>query len=253
MDPVTLGMAAAAAKRTYAPAMAEQVYNANNLRRWFAALGDAQFGTASIAIVGDSIATGAYANNIQGQYGVPDETIFAQRGYVGLLRSLFATQYGDPGEGIIQPTDKRVTYAGSGSSAFGTVVTLHGSGCFLDSATGRSVTIALPACTAFDILMWTNYGASASFIYTIDGGSNQTAPASPTGTANVAYKISVTGQTNAAHTLILNAPVSGGGCFWYGVDVKGASATGVRVHRLAKSGAKTPDALDIGLTAIPFN
>lgn len=230
----------------YAVAAADEVYNANKLNRWFAALGDAQYGVASIAVVGDSIATGAYSNNVAAQYTAADEPIFATRGWVGLLRGLFAAQYGDPGEGMILNSDKRVTYSG-GAASNTTALGFHANGTQLSSGSAATVTVTLPACVAFDILMWTPYGASASFTYTVDGGAPITAAASPA-TQNTAYAIPVTGLANATHTLVVNAPASGGSTFWYGVKVKSAQSTGVQVHRLAKSGAKTPDALNIGAT-----
>lgn len=221
------------------------VYKPESLQRWFAALGDARYSSASISAVGDSITVGAYANNNAGVYTAADEPIFAERGWAGQLRSLFATQYGDPGEGIILPSDKRVTFSGGATNA-DTALTFHSGGTQLGAASGRTITVSLPVCTEFDILLWTPYGASGAFTYTIDGGSAQVGAASPA-TQNTAYKVSVTGLASTTHTLVINAPASGGALFWYGVNVR-RQATGVRVHRLGKSGATTTTGLNIGLT-----
>ena len=90
-------------KPTYRPI--PRLIRPTGLRRWRAALGDAQFCAIKqpvISCVGDSITQGAYANNatsaISSQF-----PYFRERGWVAQLRALFAKVYGDPGEGFIYP------------------------------------------------------------------------------------------------------------------------------------------------------
>lgn len=195
-----------------------------HLRRWRAALADAQFALAKIVCLGDSITLGAYANNVF----TSDDAVWAARGWVSQYRALLAAFYGDVGEGAIKLTeDVRVTFSGgSGSSTTGPLQTGRQIGA------GNTITVALPACTDIDVVYWNQGGA---FTWEVDGGGATTV--TPTGT-DIMSLAAITGLADATHSLVL----TGTGTAHVGFVVAKRGTTGVRVHRLGRSGATTETA-----------
>ncbi|MGN7250035.1 SGNH/GDSL hydrolase family protein [Arthrobacter sp. SAFR-014] len=263
MDPVTLGMAKAAAKKNQAPIRALapgfEVVNPRGLRRWYAALAGALHAPAVAVVCGDSITVGIGADNT-GLDG--DAVMFRTRGYVAQTRDLIASRYGDPGEGYIGSKDygyvpsgtpTRRTYAGGGLTDEGQGPFYNGSK--LASAT-QTVTFNTSAGTIIKFWVWTG-GTGTGATFAIDGGSNtasyvdpadgvtkttaaNTIPTNGTGDVNSLTwtEYTISGLADTTHTVVFTGPTSAGTLRIGDIAVL-KKATGVQVHRLGWSGATT--------------
>lgn len=136
----------------------------------------------SLAMFGDSMTQGTGATAIG---TLPTNSIAAHDfALPGVIRRLLDAANGSQGGGgYIAASDQgiwaaNVTHAGSPplGLAYGPHVALNMNSAVFLSSTGQSVTIALPACTDIDILVWentaTNYGTpSCQFDVSVDGGA----------------------------------------------------------------------------------
>ena len=204
-----------------------------HLRRWRAALGDADFARVVISCFGDSITEGRYANGAAATDAAA-QALWDGRGWPARLRKLFQPVYGDIGPGYIvaqQPLaqfDGRIAYSGTVSNSN----TMAPFGFGVQFANGASATFTLPACVGFDIHAWHSTGVTGVWTYTIDGGAPIT-PAAATG-ADTLYTVSVAGLSLAAHTVVINGPPT------LRVDIAGVrpykTTTGVEVNRFGFGG-----------------
>jgi hypothetical protein len=223
----------------------QYLFNADHLRRWWAKLGDTAFTQATIGCFGDSVAAGAYANDVS---GTTDWALWRSRGWVGQLRTAIETKYGAVGE-LLNATD------GIGSTNPYDVL----SGAFVGSPAAcginssrlvftsgaHTATFTLPACTTIQVFYYwrTSVLTSAAIRYELDGGGVTTAP-TQSEVDGVTYSFSLTGLANTTHTLVLQGPAANNaeviavGC-WTN------TSTGIRVDRRAKSGARFDTAFAI--------
>lgn len=231
---------------TFSDASGLLVRNPSNLRRWSIALGDAYGAVGKqpvLTCVGDSITAGFSAINTTPPLGSltnADRAVFRKYGWVGTLRSLLAARYGDAGEGYMFPApianipnlvEDRVTLSGVYSNSITVGPQESGIALTLD----KSLTfVTTEACTQLDIIAWWAAGTSAPFTYTVDGGGSQTGPTMSG--SDTMYTHSITGLSDAVHTLVINGPAT------LRCDIGGVvarKATGVLVHRMGRGSAST--------------
>jgi hypothetical protein len=221
------------------PAVTEPTH----LRRWAAAVSEATFTPAVINLVGDELTVGVGADGNAAASLPGSDPTYRSTGLAGQLRGLFGQTYGATGDGIWNVTDSRVSLAG-GAVADAASGPNHGAAQL--AAAGQSVTYTLPACTDFEMWLWD--GGTGTVNFTVDGGSPVTVPAGSGGAPTTWSRITVTGQTNAVHTLVLTGAT--GTTYVAGVHpvIQGA---GVRVNRMGRVGDTTANlvGLDSALNA----
>ncbi len=207
-----------------------RLYSPHGLRRFRARLADADISRVRVLAVGHSVVFG------KGAAGTNTETDAeaAVNSWPGRLRARFARDFGDPGEGWLHFGDSRVsigTSTGAGTRG------IFSRGRRL--AAGQTMTITLPACTGFDLMIWkdsaTNTGVPS---YAVDGAAAVT-PAQPATGNDYFAIIPVTGLTDAPHTVVLSGPATGSATV--SAIAARRSATGVAVSRLAVASAKIGD------------
>lgn len=211
--------------------------NPDGLRRWRAVMAAARYRQASMVIAGDSIALGAYSDDVAAS---GDEATWRVRGWVPQLRSLFADRYGDPGEGFVWAGDPRVTVSGgaarSTSSSVGpfkTSISINGN--------SQVSTWVLPACT--DIVVyswWDGVSNTRAWEYQIDGGGYSISAGS-TGNDHLYNEVIATGLANTTHTVNIRGSTLGGSIVSGVGAFKNARTSGVAVHRLPNSGKMLKD------------
>ncbi len=229
-----------------------RVTNLPALTRWRAAFAAAmaEYGIARVNCFGDSITLGARSDDTT---AIPtDDTLDAQ-GYVGRLRTMLARKTGSTASGYMPANDKRNTLSGTGAATSGVgpvintvrvadTTTLGGT---LPLPTAATISFPVPACTTIEIAYCDSKSSTVdggigantgTFSYAVDGGGATTTTAD--NVHPIGYKrITITGLSNAAHTLLLTG-VSGT-CYIVGIFYYGAS--GVVVSRLGLSGATCLD------------
>jgi hypothetical protein len=215
------------------------IYNQQALRPVISAIGDVAAARIEITAIGHSIVfgKGAANNNIE----TDDEAKDAS--WPGRLRAQFKRWSGsDPGEGWLLMSDNRMTNSGTTSAISTTVI---GKGRRLQS--GQSLSFALPACTALDIMIWKDSATSTGVpTYNIDGAGDVT-PSQPTAGNDYHAIISVTGLADTAHTVVLKGPGSGSA---YVAAIRGRTLTpGVAVNRFGVPGAVLADLAGVGNNA----
>lgn len=258
---LALKLDATVAAAAYSPiaqvAPGVKLYNPKGLRRWEAALGDAINSYASIACFGDSISVGIGADNLSGQTTANDATYYKDQGWIGQLRRLFAITYADPGEGFVfigsLDIVPRTTYTGT-AAGYGGAGPMENGLRITANATPGTATIDLGTCTEVDFWTWDGGGGvcsvqidGASTGFSLDGGASgantfNAGNASSTGTTYT--KHTITGLTLGTHTLKFTGATGSVGLYVAAVSAR-KIATGVRVHRIAKSGATTPNMLGL--------
>lgn len=218
-----------------------KLYNARGLRRWHVAEANARFNVANIVAIGDSISVGVGADGQpNGTPGTAYDDTVRPRGWVGHLRSHFADKYGNTGPGWISAPDNglRVTLANGALSA------TYGPREQGFRITGATHTATITTSETFTgIEFWTWDGGSGTFNVTIDGGAPQSFNA---GTGNINLrtwtKHTISGLSDATHTVVFGNPSAS--AFFAGVNAY-RQTTGVRVHRMAKSGDTTNNVLGL--------
>lgn len=208
-----------------------------------AKLAAARYRPVNITCIGNSITEGQKAGD-----ATNTDDLYRTRGWLGQLRSLFADRYGDPGEGVIQIGDARITQ--NGCQAIGSIgITRYTGGYRMNAATDW-IELAAPQCTEIWVHGWWESDAKVPgpWSYTIDGGAAVQAAGFPTGT-DQDYTIKITGLSDATHTIRLL------GRDGYQIDIAGftvlrKSASGVRFHRLAKGGGYIDNAFYLSTDAV---
>lgn len=214
------------------------VTNIAALAPWYAAFADAPNAPVLIQCASDSITYGLWSDNA----GTATDTAAAPNSYPYQLARLMNAQLGVPNTFSINGTDDRNTYSGStATSTFGL------SSKARNMVSGQSVTITLPACTAFDIIYYESNGTvvngnttpvTGSATYNVDGaGAVAIAYAA---TVDTYKKVSVTGLANTAHTVVIAGTAAQAFC---AVQVNAHSGAGVIVGRNATVGQTVSDLL----------
>lgn len=207
----------------------------SKLSRWRQALANQATTQAVIAVIGNSVAEGAYSNDV----AVTNEASWRVNGWVAKLRDIYTALYGNPGEGFIPARNSSIWTLGGGASA---PTGASSFGNFKDNftlSTAHTVSITTPAsnCDTARIYCWNQSGGA--FRYSIDGGALVTSTPAPTG-ADTNYSVDIP-LTAGSHTLLLQGPaaltaiISGVGFF-------NSAVKGVAVHRMGKSGKVLKDA-----------
>lgn len=237
--------------RTPTPTEDFPLVSPRGLRRWRAALGDANDSVVNIVCAGDSITRGAYSENA----GAIDDAVWRSKSWPARLRAMFTTilGYSDPGEGYVLLDDNSgiVVFGGGAVLHTGTYFSPYSVGYFFPAGAGSdpyTVTLNLPACTGFDIVGSWEVATSTMWSYTVDGGAPVT-PATPA--QDGMFKESVSGLTYTTHTVVITpGPVSGTKYrgLISGVIVRNASS-GVRVHRAARFGTNSSGTCGASRTA----
>ncbi len=234
-----------------------KVTNLRGLRRFRAALSSAEYTTARINCLGDSVTVGAYSNDSS----IPVDSVADAQGFVGRLRSKFARQFGSTVGGYLPANDSRNTLSGVGAltSSVGPLIStvrtdntpvLGGS---LPLPAAATISFPVPQSTTIEIYyLDSNTNSTAggvgvntgTFSYTVDGGGATTTVADNTYPINY-KKITISGLSSTTHTLLLTG-VSGT-CYIQGIVYYGAS--GVVVNRLGLSGGTCRDVFGNGVVS----
>jgi hypothetical protein len=215
------------------------VTNPRGLRRWRAALADAQNNIAPIVAGYDSHSFGQNSNG-SNTSNPGDSQADAQMGYVGQLRNLFALMYGNPGEGFILPNPaqegRMVASGGSTFSAPGQAVAALRNNYRLGN--GNTLTFTPPAGITQLGVVQTNHAGDAALSWTLNAVAqgNITAPTG-TGIPSITWLTVVGGQQ-----VVISGPAAGTNSI-YGfvystgnVSANTALKNGVAVHRVGCGG-----------------
>jgi hypothetical protein len=210
------------------------VSGTEKLNGWRAAVSRARFRQANILIIGNSITEGFYANDTV----ATNLPVFRERGMCAQLRYLISEHYGgDPGQGIVLCTDTRVVGAG-GATLYGSLG-ISAAGGYRISNTGQTVTLTTTeACTDIWIHGWWEDSRCEAFIYTVDGGGDQTSPFAGPAT-DTDFTVKLTGLSNTTHTIVIKPAATPTAQ----VDIAGFSifnagtTSKVAVHRIGQGGA----------------
>jgi hypothetical protein len=212
------------------------VHNLDKLTNWKTALKALKGGANTIYDViwcGDSLSEGAVAD--------PSNSNNHQTlGYVGRVRSKFASMFGDVGVGFVPCYYPK----------YGTLWTLNAGWTLEDSvgigpttccASGASGTGTMTfAFTGIAIdLYYLKWSSGGDFTWKIDSGS-ATQVSTTYGGAEVG-KTSITGLSDAAHTLTIARIADGAGVFFFGACPKTAITKGIRVNNMARWGTGTAE------------
>ncbi|MFB7420784.1 GDSL-type esterase/lipase family protein [Streptomyces sp. NPDC056210] len=198
-------------------------------------------GKARMVVVGGSSSQGYYATNLH------------SGGWVGNVRAALQGQYGNGGSGIF-PVSRSPRYIDGAQDAAalsvwqanGSAVTATGTWDLGGTRTGPGATQIYTTTagatltfkvTGTTVKIYTVMGSGrAAFTYAIDGAAAVNVPNSATATP-VAVT-TVTGLTNAQHTVVLkHNDVGGGSNYLTVIGVSGENASGVVVDNCAKAGA----------------
>jgi lysophospholipase L1-like esterase len=222
----------------------------DGLRRARRALDDAQFSPMSVMCIGDSISDGWGSDNPSVNYpsttsaSAPSAVNAELYSYPSQLRNLFASRFVGRGvnpAGFLHAKHNLATLSGGGSP--GEQQGLHGNKAIYLNGGGSSLTFALPACTAVDVLYW-EASSSQDLVITIDGGTPTTIThLSGTGvnTGTGTYKwASVTGLSNATHSVVLTSGLI------VICGIRYHSGYGVAVGRMAVAGRSASDSIGVG-------
>lgn len=188
----------------------------------------------NITCIGNSITFGQYAGDV----GTVDQNLLRYRGWVGQLRALFSPRYGTVGEGVIQMADTRVTQSGAQAVASIGVTRATPGGYRLDAdADWVEFSTVENAPEVWSHGWWeSDAKCPNSFLYTVDGGADQTLTIGPLGT-DKDWTAKITGLSDAPHVIRIKG-VTGKQLDLAGFQIArpNSNGGGVRLHRLAQSG-----------------
>lgn len=251
MDSGFGGATQAAAPAANVSASSKSGYTVTNpagLARIRRAISDADYVVPHIAVVGHSIVFGQWSSNTGTETeSVADSTSFAGRLRTNLARMFFANEAGFLTPDMI-----------TSSTGFTQTTTLAGCAGFAryinaNATPGTNkVRFTLPICTNYEIYYFETNGsqggsATAGFRYITDGsGTYATDLASTTAVAYAASvesikKITVTGLSNATHTVDIYQTASSGNVIILGIRYY--SASGVSVGKFGRPGWTSGDIL----------
>lgn len=201
---------------------------------WNAAKASLPGAPAWVAGVGDSVMQGANASNFLTQ------SWWAQlRAY---LLGIYTTPYADF-YGLAESVSGAPTYPATPPWVMNTAPASWSLGGYADFplwngaivATAMATFVTPDACTKIDIIYANHFAATSStWTYTVDGGSTQTVtlPASSRQT----LRVSITGLSNATHTLVINGQSASNAAVIYGVVCYRNLASGLGFAKLARQG-----------------
>lgn len=229
--------------RAYSPL----VYNSKALRAWKARLALGRTQNINVGCFGDSLMAGVGATG-----GANTDDTAETFGLVGNLRSRINGYLGTKGGGYINVAETRVSLSvgGTNLSGFGPIYNSTYTTSRNMNASGQTQSYALPAGTAYDILVWEDTTAAAGrptdqFSYATDGGGAVTV--SGLGGSSVQRIITgPSGLADSAHTALLSWVA--GQTIIHGVHWK--YATGVSFIRMAGGGYTSTDLLATSMTGV---
>lgn len=234
---------------------AGNIPNAYKLRRSMSRIGQAYARQAHIGVFGNSIAAGAYANDVVTTVSPADVT-WNSVGWVGVMRRILAARYGTASlAGLLHPAENFSTnFTVGGSAAQAGPNNNVGLAGYRINLAGASDTASLSGTGRY-LRVWGFALASGTKArYTIDGGSLTTDPgagasgATPSGSGQFWYTFDIDCSTDAAHTVVLQGAASGS-WYVYAAAFLSQTTSGVVVHRLGRSGAVLPDIIAASLDA----
>lgn len=205
------------------------VYNAAiGLRRWRRSLAKVKTQTnqiANINVIGDSITEGGYSDPTTPQN-------YLTKGYVGLIRSALSTKYGNVGNGAIPCYYPNANPFWSISNGFTIASTTNGFASRMCSSSTTG-TAAIPFNgTGINLFLATG-SSLGQFNYNIDGGANTLYDCNQA--FDLAHVLSITGLSDANHTLNITKVSDGKQLWLYGhQEIKGTN--GVRVNMIGRWG-----------------
>lgn len=199
--------------------------NPAGLNRFQKALAAAERTPARIIATGNSVFDGVSTDTTT----TPPDADMDLYGSWGVVRSLFAREFGAVKAGAIPAADTRWTLSvAAGPTTIGNTCTGPGGGKFRILAIGAVLATTTHECTTIDLYFYGGPGLG-SFTYSIDGGG-----AVAVNTASYAagyHKVTVTGLSAATHTVTIIATASA--TYFGGLEYH--SGKGVIVAKWARS------------------
>ena len=206
----------------------------SGLRIWrstLAKLDSGSTGIYNVVCLGDSITEGANA------------TDYISQGYVGLLRSKLASLYGEVGSGVIPiyyPHNSPILTASSGWNKYNGSVWGIMSTVYEASATGQTLSGSF---TGTGITLYVVGGRVTGKInVNIDSAGDVLYDTHSTST-NTMMPIVITGLGQDTHTIVITSDCTNGVVYFIGMLPTNATATGIRVHNVARYGAMSSAAV----------
>jgi len=224
------------------------VRNPSALRRAQRRLTDGINTYKNIGVFGDSLIAGTGATG-----GANADETGDTYGLVGRLRYFLNSALGTKGGGWMSAQDLRVTKSGGAALAgYGPLYSSSHNNTRTLTASGHTLSFALPSCTAYDVSTWedftANYGRTTSqFSYGTDGGGATTLSGAETSGANSTFRLIAgpTGLSDSTHTALLSW-VAGNNAI-NGLLYR--YATGINVLRYGVGGFTSADILGRTLSA----
>lgn len=237
-DTIARGMAGSALGRTSSmlPEGKLCLTHGDNLRDWRSKLSRAQFRQTNIAVFGNSLTDGAYCNDTASE----NQAVYRERGWVPQLRSRFRSAVLPAvGEGLIGFGDARITSSGT-LSIPSTGITRATGGSRINN-TGQSITLVTtdPCNEVWVHGWWESDAKCAPFVYTVDGGADQTASAVNALGSDKDYTFKITGLSSASHTIVIKpaaTPTKQIDIAGFSVFLTDGASKGVAVHRAGRGG-----------------
>lgn len=219
-----------------------RIVNPQGLERWKRAFSDAYASAACIYAVGDSTVFGVGADNT----GSTLDSVAHDYSAAGVLRKLFASEFGDAEGGFINPTQDSFISGAANLGAQQYTVGLAGLARYGTNSPAATLTFNLPVCTAFSIVYYENNAAdggstTGGFSYSVDGGA--AVNVNYAGAAQTYKAVGVSGLTKATHTVTITG-ISSNAFQICGIRYRGDG--GVIVGRFGRPGYTTSDMLGIG-------
>lgn len=217
------------------------VYNKDiGLKKWrsqIAALNAGAQNIINLNFIGDSITEGGLSGGGASSGNTPSS--YLNNGYVGRVRSVLSSKFGDQGTGYIScyyPHSSPFWTFGSGwsQSSYGTT------GYSMFTGTNGATASYTFTGTGF-VLLSAQTSSAGSLSISIDGGS-ATVYNTNNATTNYCYPITITGLTNGSHTISITTQLSAGQYAWIlGGYPLTNNTKGIRVNNCARWGTTTQD------------
>jgi lysophospholipase L1-like esterase len=225
------------------------VTNPSGLARWRLALADADTVVPHITVAGHSIAFGQWSNNT----GTETEAIANTTAFAGRLRTYLARLFSSNESGFLNPdmitssTGFTQTTSLAGCAGFARYL-----GANATPGTNKVRWTTPVACTSIELYYFETNGsqggsATTGFKYIVDGAGDYATDSA--GSTAVAYaasvesykKVTITGLSNAVHTLDVYQTASSGNAIMVGIRYY--SAVGVSVGKFGRPGWTSGDIL----------
>lgn len=221
------------------------------LRTWRAAIARLNAGAnqiVNVCCMGDSITEGG----VSGGGGISDLTgvNYPTKGYVGRVRSVMTSKFGDVGPGFIATYHPKFSPLWTFSAGWSDSTANNFGVTGFNKMTSASGETATHNFNGTGIKIYAGGGSSGgAFTASVDGGAPV---AFDTNRASVSplLEFSITGLADGAHTLTITSTVAAGKFIWLFGAYALKGTTGVRIHNVARWGTRAPQAsVDTALAA----